>query len=132
MPDMQPDLLIGKLYFVLLSMIGFVTSLVVLKVFRPDMSWRAAMVSLSAVILIFGILKSGDLFSVEPLPGVPVYHGLKEAAWLALGVLFGMGRGDFIINYLDKRDLEHYQKTKAEKLEIAESTEKSAEKSEDK
>ena len=99
------ELISTKLFFAGRSLIGFLLSLFILKVFRPGTTVRLAFVSVSALVLCSAILMCGDLFSTEPLPSssraVPF---LKEAGWFFLGVLFGIGRGDFVVAYLDKRD----------------------------
>jgi phage terminase large subunit-like protein len=44
---------------------------------------------------------------------------LKEAGWFAMGMLFGIGRGDFIVAYLDKRDGIDYDELRKQAEEAA-------------
>lgn len=99
----MPDLMISKVYFALLSLIGFLLSVVVLRLVRPDVTARLYVLSVSALILCAAVWYCGDMFSTELLPTATVPF-LKEMGWFALGTLFGIGRGDVIVHWLDKRD----------------------------
>lgn len=105
---METDLLLTKLFYAGLSVVAFLLSILILKVFRPNMTVRVVLVSVSALVLVLAILICGDMFSTEP-PAVSavtikIIPYLKEAGWFAMGMLFGIGRGDFVVAYLDKRD----------------------------
>lgn len=102
---MIPDLLATKLFHAALSAIGFLLGIIILRFGRPGITVRTGLVSLSALVLIMAILCCGDLFSTEPamFQAVQVPF-LKQAGWLALGLLFGAGRGDIVVRWLDQRD----------------------------
>lgn len=105
---MDSDLLLTKLFYAGLSLVAFLLSILILKVFRPNMTVRVVLVSVSALVLVLSILVCGDMFSTEPpavtAVTVKIVPYLKEAGWFAMGMLFGIGRGDFVVAYLDKRD----------------------------
>lgn len=97
-----PDpILAAKLTNAGISAAGFISGVLVLYFLRPSMTVRTIMVSLAALVLVSAILLAGDLFALETVTGK--YPLLKEAGWLSLGLLFGAGRGDVIVIYLDKR-----------------------------
>lgn len=97
-----PDpILAAKLTNAGISAAGFVGGVLVLYFLRPSMTVRTIMVSLAALVLVSAILLAGDLFALETVTSR--YPLLKEAGWLSLGLLFGAGRGDVIVIYLDKR-----------------------------
>lgn len=105
---MDTDLLLTKLFYAGLSLVAFLLSILILKVFRPNMTVRVVLVSVSALVLVSAILICGDMFSTESpavsAVTVKLVPYLKEAGWFAMGMLFGIGRGDFVVSYLDKRD----------------------------
>lgn len=105
---MDTELFLTKLFYAGLSVVAFLLSILILKVFRPNMTARVTLVSVSALVLVMAILICGDMFSTEPpnvsAVTVKLVPYLKEAGWFAMGMLFGIGRGDFIVAYLDKRD----------------------------
>lgn len=105
---METDLLLTKLFYAGLSLVAFLLSVLILKVFRPNMTIRVVLVSVSALVLVMAILICGDMFSTDPpnvsAVTVKLVPYLKEAGWFAMGMLFGIGRGDFLVAYLDKRD----------------------------
>ena len=115
---MNGELLMTKAFYACLSLIAFLLSVLILKIFRPGMTFRVAAVSLSALVLCWAILACGDLFSLQSpavsavtVKAVPY---LKEAGWFAMGLLFGIGRGDFLVRYLDKRDGIDYAQLQAQ------------------
>ena len=93
-------LLAPKLFFACLSGTGFLLGVLILYFLRPSMFARTLLVSGAALTLVSAILLSGDLFAGETVSDS--YPLLKEAGWFALGLLFGSGRGDTIVYYIDK------------------------------
>lgn len=89
----------GKFYFALLSLIGFTGGLAILFFFKPGMTVRTFLVGGSALVLCVTIIFGGDLFVLEPGGG----HGyMKEMGWISLGLLFGSGRGEYVVAFLNK------------------------------
>lgn len=105
---MAQDIFATKLFHAALSAIGFLLGIIILRYFRPGFTVRTGLVSFSALVLVMAILCCGDLFSTEPamFQAVQVPF-LKQAGWLALGLLFGAGRGDILVRWLDQRDAKH-------------------------
>lgn len=102
MPANSADLILtAKLINASISAAGFVGGVVVLYFLRPSMAVRTVLVSAAALTLVAAILLAGDLFATEVVS--TKYPFLKEAGWFSLGLLFGSGRGDLIVIYLDKR-----------------------------
>ncbi|MFA6212056.1 MAG: hypothetical protein WC714_21625 [Candidatus Obscuribacterales bacterium] len=91
-------LLMVKLLHAGLSVAGFSLGVAILFFFRPGITVRTAIVAASALTLVSSILLGGDLFSAVLVEDR--FTLLRRLGWFALGLLFGAGRGDRIVNWI--------------------------------
>lgn len=98
----MPDIFMTKLFYVLLSAISFLLGVLILKIFRPQVMVRKIILGASALLLVMAIMRT-DLLTLDPAAHEAVPY-LKETGWLALGLFFGINRGDHIVAWLDRRD----------------------------
>lgn len=87
-----------KLLHAGLSAAGFALGVAILYFFRPGITVRTAIVAASALTLISSILLGGDLFAAVLVEDR--FTLLRRLGWFALGLLFGAGRGDRIVNWI--------------------------------
>lgn len=94
----EASILMVKLLHVGLSVAGFALGVAILYFYRPGITVRTAIVAGSALTLICSILLGGDLFAVALVEDR--FTLLRHLGWFALGLLFGAGRGDRIVNWI--------------------------------
>lgn len=94
----EQNLLTLKLLNAGLSVAGFSLGVAILFFGRPGLTVRTAIVAGSALTLVCSILLGGDLFSTVLVEDR--FTALRRLGWFALGLLFGAGRGDRIVNWI--------------------------------
>jgi hypothetical protein len=82
-----------KLMHVGYSVLGMLISMVVLVKFKPSIVPRMVVAAVLGVILIYCLV-------TPPAVDVVTLTRYHDIGWLALGLMFGIGRGEFIIEYL--------------------------------
>ncbi|CAN5228288.1 hypothetical protein BH11CYA1_BH11CYA1_44610 [soil metagenome] len=87
-----------KLLHAGLSVAGFASGVAILYFGRPGITVRTAVVAASALTLVSSILLGGDLFATVIVDDR--FTTLRRLGWFALGLLFGAGRGDRIVNWI--------------------------------
>ncbi len=97
-PIADTAILMVKLLHAGLSLTGFALGVAILYFFRPGITVRTAIVAGSALTLVSSILLGGDLFA--PVLVDDRFTLLRRLGWFALGLLFGAGRGDRIVNWI--------------------------------
>ena len=94
----EAAILMVKLLHAGLSVAGFALGVAILYFYRPGITVRTAIVAGSALTLISSILLGGDLFAASLVEDR--FTLLRRLGWFALGLLFGAGRGDRIVNWI--------------------------------
>ncbi len=94
----EAAILMVKLLHAGLSVAGFSLGVAILFFGRPGLTVRTAIVAGSALTLVCSILLGGDLFSTVLVDDR--FTALRRLGWFALGLLFGAGRGDRIVNWI--------------------------------
>lgn len=101
-PELQTTtesaVLMVKLLHAGLSAAGFALGVAILLFFRPGITVRTAIVAGSALTLVSSILLGGDLFAAVLVDDR--FTLLRRLGWFALGLLFGAGRGDRVVNWI--------------------------------
>jgi hypothetical protein len=78
------------------SVLGMLVSMLVLVKFKPTILPRMVVALLLGFVLVYCL--------TYPLNGDPErIKDVHSIGWLALGLLFGIGRGEFVIEYLTRR-----------------------------
>ncbi|MBS1994083.1 MAG: hypothetical protein JSS83_26415 [Cyanobacteria bacterium SZAS LIN-3] len=85
-----------KLLHVGYSVLGMLVSMVVLVKFKPTILPRMVVAFLLGLVLVYCLSTPlvGDLERVK---------NIYSIGWLALGLLFGIGRGEFIVEWLVRK-----------------------------
>ena len=94
----EQNLLTLKLLHAGISVAGFSLVVAILFFGRPGLTVRTAIVAASALTLVCSILLGGDLFSTVLIDDR--LTALRRLGWFSLGLLFGAGRGDRIVNWI--------------------------------
>ncbi len=80
-----------KLLHVGYSVLGMLVSMVVLVKFKPALMPRMIVAVILGFVLVYCLTTTGDLERVKNITSI---------GWFVLGLLFGIGRGEFVIEYL--------------------------------
>jgi len=82
-----------KLLHVGYSVLGMLVSMLVLVKFKPTILPRMIVAVILGVVLIYCLINphTGDLEHIK---------NIHSVGWLSLGLLFGIGRGEFVIEWL--------------------------------
>ena len=82
-----------KLMHVGYSVLGMLISMVILVKFKPTIVPRMVAGVLLGAVLVYCLV-------TPPAVDVATLTKFHDAGWFALGLMFGIGRGEFIIEYL--------------------------------
>jgi hypothetical protein len=106
-----------KLLHVGYSVLGMLVSMVVLVKFKPALKPRMIIAVILGFVLVYCLTTTGNSERVQNITSI---------GWFVLGLLFGIGRGEFVIEYLacrffgagdPKDDQEDFQGTAEKQLE---------------